>query len=165
VLVASWQTSYRGIIADEVLANLSQEQRAQHWMTTLSNPASTEFAYVAEDETGRVVGFASGGPECMGNPRYAGQLYAIYLLADYQRQGIGSRLTLAVVQRLRAQGVTSLQIWVLAENPARGFYEHLGGQLIDSQPLEIGGTTLEVVAYGWADTASLESLLQRAQSE
>ncbi len=40
---------------------------------------------------------------------------------------------------------------VLAENPARKFYEALGGQLLKAKPIEIGGATLDEVAYGWTD--------------
>jgi len=52
--------------------------------------------YVAEAATGAIAGFAHSGPERSGHKLYAGELYAIYLLAAYQRQGLGRQLTRAV---------------------------------------------------------------------
>jgi hypothetical protein len=41
-------------------------------------------------------------------------------------------------------------IWVLRDNqPARSFYERLGGVYIRAQPITIGSVTLEEVSYGW----------------
>ncbi len=41
--------------------------------------------------------------------------------------------------------------WVLAGNTSRGFYERTGGVLLAEKQVEIGGATLPVVAFGWAD--------------
>jgi hypothetical protein len=40
-------------------------------------------------------------------------------------------------------------VWVLADNPARAFYEKHGGKYLRSQPLELGQYTVQEVAYGW----------------
>lgn len=50
-------------------------------------------------------------------------------------------------------------MWALAGNPARHFYEALGGVFVASQPVEIGGLTLEEVAYGWDDLGVLEDAI------
>jgi hypothetical protein len=44
---------------------------------------------------------------------------------------------------------------VLKANPARGFYERMGGVLVAEQDIEIGGVMLPEVAYGWKDVSSL----------
>jgi GNAT superfamily N-acetyltransferase len=110
---------------------------------------------VAEDESGEIVGFASGGPERSGDAAYGGELYAIYILLPYQQRGIGRRLSFAVVERLARAGIRSMLIWVLADNPARRFYEALGGREVDRKQVEIGGAVLDEVAYGWSDTGVL----------
>ncbi len=51
-----------------------------------------------------MVGFASGGPERDDIPGYDGELYGLYVLAAYQRQGIGRALMLTVARRLVADG-------------------------------------------------------------
>ena len=155
VHVESWRTTYQGIVPADYLASLSYERRQQMWERVLSNPDANEFVYVAEGESGQIVGFASGGPERTQDPVYRGELYAIYLLDTHQRQGIGRRLTQLVAERLAQAGIHSMLLWVLADNPSCHFYEALGGQQVHDQPIEIGGATLNEIAYGWTDTAAL----------
>ncbi len=87
-----------------------------------------------------------GGPERSGDPVYTGELYAIYLLEGWQRRGIGRRLTIEVVRQLTQQGLTSLLVWVLAENPSRRFYEALGGRQVREKLEMTGGVQLIEVA-------------------
>lgn len=151
VHVESWRTTYKGIVPDDFLATLSPEQREQFWRRVLTDPSSSSFVYVAEDDSGKVIGFASGGSERSGDPVYTGELYAIYLLAPYQGQGIGRQLMITLVSRLLQAGMTALLLWVLTENPSRKFYERLGGRRVYQKTVTIGGVTLIEVAYGWRD--------------
>jgi GNAT superfamily N-acetyltransferase len=160
VHVDSWRTTYAGIVPADYLATLSYARREQFWRDLLSTPTPSGCVCVAAQDTGEVVGFASGGPERSGNALYRGELYAIYLLAPYQRQGLGRRLTMAVVQRLLQCGLPSMLVWVLAANPGRAFYAMLGGQQVDEKMATIGAAPLLEVAYGWSD---LRVLVQRLQ--
>lgn len=155
--VAVWQTTYRGIVPGDYLAALSVDDRERRWAAILDDTSGRYCAFVAEDDGngGRIVGFADGGPRREGDPAYAGELYAIYILDDHQGQGIGRRLASAVAERLHMLGMPSMLIWALAANPACRFYEALGGLLVERKPIEIGGATLEEVAYGWPDTRPL----------
>jgi GNAT superfamily N-acetyltransferase len=155
VHVDSWRTTYKGIVPDDFLAGLSYAQREQMWRRVLIDPVRPSYVYVAEDDCGEVVGFVSGGPERRGDPIYTGELYAIYLLAPYQRQGIGQRLVRTLVSRLRQEGMLTLLLWVLAENPSRTFYERLGGRPVSEQTVTIGGVPLIEVAYGWLDSHTI----------
>ncbi len=56
---------------------------------------------------------------------------------------------------LLADGKRSMLTRVLAENPSRRFYETVGGKLLGSQEIEIGGAALTVVVYGWDDIRTL----------
>jgi GNAT superfamily N-acetyltransferase len=155
VQVDSWRTTYAGIVPADYLARLSYGQQGQlwgHYLCTLSGAAAM---YVAEAATKEVVGFAHCGPERSGNPLYTGELYAIYLLAAYQRQGLGHQLTTAVANGLLHHGLSSMLVWVLAANPSRAFYEALGGQHVAEQEITIGAARLTEVAYGWRDVREL----------
>jgi GNAT superfamily N-acetyltransferase len=151
VHVASWRSTYAGLMPADFLANLSLESRENQWRSYIANPNRKSEFFVAEDMDGQIIGFACGGPEREGHPIYKGELYAIYLLAEHQGKGIGRALMQAVVQFLLTQDLTTMLVWVLAGNPACGFYEAMGGVHVGSKPLEIGGETLEELAYGWAD--------------
>jgi GNAT superfamily N-acetyltransferase len=151
VHVDSWRSTYRGIVPEGFLAEMSYEDFEDRWRGWLKNVGEPRLAYrVAELPSGRIVGFASGGPR--HGPLYtdyAGELYTLYLLREHQRVGIGQRLLGSVARGLAEGGTYSLLAWVLACNPSRGFYEAVGGELLGSQEIEIGGARLEEVAYGW----------------
>jgi GNAT superfamily N-acetyltransferase len=135
------------LLAEEFLAALSEAGYTERWERLIRDGASLVFA--AED-AGRVVGFASGGRERAGETGYGGELYAIYLLESAQRRGFGRGLFRAVVEGLRGMKFADLIVWVLRDNqPARQFYERLGGVYVRSQPITIGPSTLEEVSYGW----------------
>jgi GNAT superfamily N-acetyltransferase len=156
VHVDSWRSAYREIVPASILDGLSYEQKERQWEETLRGTTHQEFVYVAEDEAQQIVGFASGGPALGKNDTlYRGELFTIYLLDAYQRQGLGHRLFFQVVARLLALELTSMLIWVLAENPARRFYEVLGGDLVQTGSYEIKGVKLKQVAYGWLDITQL----------
>ncbi len=155
VHVESWRTTYRGIVPDDYLTQLSVAAHVQRWRSSLQSHRAGWCTFVAEDTLVGIVGVAAGGPERTNDPVYAGELYAIYLLEDHQRRGVGRDLTAAVARQLADGGMRAMLLWVLAGNPARRFYEALGGRVVRSQPIEIGGATLGEIAYGWTDTSSL----------
>jgi GNAT superfamily N-acetyltransferase len=152
VEVASWRSTYRGIVPEEYLARMTADEHAQRWARLLGRPGSLEMTFVVEEE-GRVVGFAKGGPEREGDRRFLGELYAIYLLEEVQGRGYGRALVEAVAGSLLRRGVRSMLVWVLRDNAgARRFYERLGGVYLREHELDFGaGFTLPEVAYGWAD--------------
>jgi GNAT superfamily N-acetyltransferase len=157
VHVDTWRTTYRGIVPDELLANLSYKKRENGWYQILNNASKDgNFTYVAEDESGEILGFANGGVERAGDPVYQGELSAIYILKIHQRKGIGRELIRAVAQKLSQMEIHSMLVWVLAENPACRFYEKLGGQKVYEKEIERGGAKLIEIAYGWMDTANLQ---------
>jgi L-amino acid N-acyltransferase YncA len=152
--IESSRATYRGLLPDEVLDEMTYERRLRNWSETLGEEGGAEFVYVAEDEGGRVFGFASGGPEREGDAEFDGELYAIYLLDTHHRKGAGRGLVRAVAGRLSREGFRSMLVWVLADNPARRFYEALGGGRVREKTIERGGRTLAEIAYGWRDFKS-----------
>lgn len=141
---------------------MSYEDCEARWRDWMSEPGGHGIFYVAELPSDRIVGFASGGSR--GEDlylEYEGELYAAYLLREHQRKGLGRRLIGTVADGLAAQGKRSILAWVLAENPSRPFYDAMGGKLLGSQELEIGGVTLEEMAYGWDDVHPLAGFAER----
>ena len=146
VHVDSWRTTYQGIVPDSFLESLSYEEREQ----ILKSGIEANQVYIAEDESGKIVGFASGGKERTGKyDAYIGELYAIYLLEGQQGKGLGQKLFQSVVDDLKEKQLNSMVIWALADNPACRFYEKLGGKKIDAAEIELDGKKLDEVAYGW----------------
>ncbi|MDQ3712080.1 MAG: GNAT family N-acetyltransferase [Acidobacteriota bacterium] len=154
--VDAWRTTYKGIVPDTYIASLAYERKEQSWRKILGS-CESDFTFVAETSDEQIVGFASAGEIEEPERDFAGELIAIYLLEDYQCQGIGKLLVEAVTQRFIQQKVTSMIVWVFTENPFRAFYESLGGKYVSEKQTEIGGASLVEVAYGWKN---LEILLE-----
>ena len=156
VHVASWRTTYSGLLPDRYLDAMDARDYEESWARTIRDPFRRSVVFVAE-EAGRVAGFASCGQERDGDARYDGELYAIYLLREAQRRGHGRALVEAAAAALALRGMTSMVVWVLRGNaPARAFYERLGGAYLRERPLDMGlDIVVPEVAYLWSDTAAL----------
>lgn len=156
VHIESWRTTYKDIVPADFLAALSYERRVEMWKMRLSASDPYVFMFVALDEHERVVGFVGGGkPREADESEYSSELYAIYLLKEYQGRGLGRLLVQQLMKSLVQVGLYSMFLWVLKDNPARRFYEALGGRRIREQPITIGGVALEEVVYGWKDVRIL----------
>ncbi|MBD1373150.1 GNAT family N-acetyltransferase [Hazenella sp. IB182357] len=147
VHVSSWRSTYQGIVEDSYLENMKVEERLLLWETALANPPY--IIYVAENINGEVVGFACGGQERSQKYDADGEVYAIYILEPYQRQGLGRALITEVRQDLVAAQYHTMLIWVLEQNPARPFYEALGGKAVATETLQIGNRQFKEMAYVW----------------
>jgi ribosomal protein S18 acetylase RimI-like enzyme len=151
VHVLAWQEAYRGILPDEFLASLSLERRKELWARHLADPGLAPGMFVVAAEEGEIVGFASAGPARQEGLDFDGEVYAIYLLAAYQRKGLGRGLFHAAANSLGQLALNSMMLCVLKDNPTRGFYDHLGGHVFREQPVEIGSNEYFEVAYGWPE--------------
>ena len=152
VHVASWKTTYQGIVPQDYLDALDVGLRTERWEEEFVRGGSHIF--VAED-AGTICGFISGGllREPIGN--HDVEIYAIYVLADAQRRGIGRDLIRALAMAFAKGGFARPVVWVLVENPSRHFYAHLGGKPITEKQIQIGGAELTEVAYGWQSLVDL----------
>lgn len=146
VQVQSWREAYAGIIPASYLAQLSAAAHQDHWQATLSGGA---WAFVATWE-GRVAGFASGGLSRIRRD-ITGEIHVLYVLRAFQRRGAGRALFDACHYELARCGHHGLLVWVLADNPAVGFYERLGGTRAGENHVLVGGTRLRELAYVWPD--------------
>src|SRR5262245_28557465 len=108
------------------------ELRERQWRDAFAVDDGSWFCFVAEDEDGKLLGFAKGTPHDGGVPGFAGELNKIYVLRRYHRQGLGRQLVCLVVQRFLAQGISSMLLFGEAGNPSNGFYEALGAERLYS---------------------------------
>lgn len=152
--VDSWRATYRGIVPDAVLDELSYAEHEDRWQLRVQEDAPS-ITLVAEDGDGAILGFAIGGKERTGDPLYDAELYAIYLDPSHLRHGTGTQLTRGLARALQAKGFHSLLVWVLAVNPARHFYAALGAKYVREATITIGGAELAECAYGWPTLAPL----------
>ncbi len=140
VHVQSWTETYTGLIPDDVLYNIiTLESRELQWQRTLASPKIAVFVVEVSEA---VVGFCS--VTVTGNQA---EIYTLYLLKANQGSGIGKQLFKAGLEYAKSNGAKSLTLWVLADNPSRKFYEHMGGNLEDERIEKVGGVNLLEMMY------------------
>jgi len=133
VQVDSYRNAYAGILPQEYLAHFTYEEQEQDWRDLLSADQH-DLLYVAENDSGDIVGYALGRAQGDQDTSYDSELVALHVRRSYQRQGIGKRLIAAVAERLKQQGCRSLMLWVLDKNPVRSFTNGWGDNALARNP-------------------------------
>lgn len=152
VHVACWRETYRGVVPNAVLDALDPAERAQLWRRTVERGHPVHVA----ESGGTIWGFGCAGPQREPGRDRAGEIWTIYILRRAQRRGVGRGLMAAMARQLLASGIPSADLWVMTANlAAAGFYEALGGVPLERRQLDRGGWTLDEVAFGFDDLASL----------
>jgi ribosomal protein S18 acetylase RimI-like enzyme len=146
--VETWQAAYAGILGTPYLAGLSAGRREIGWTSVIRR--APRDVRVAVDGGGTIVGFGSCG-RTRGDPDFTGEVFTLYVAPDWQNQGIGRRLLLAMFAHLVGEGHKAAVIWVLRENPARFFYQRLGGKEVRRKLLPFNGEQVPASGYGWSD--------------
>ena len=157
--VETWQAAYAGILTTPYLAGLSPTRRAAGWANVIRR--APREVHLAAAGGGELVGFGSCGA-ARGDPGFSSEVFTLYVAPDWQNQGIGRRLLLAMFAQLAADGHRSAVIWVLRDNPARFFYQRLGGREVRRKLLPFNGGTVPASGYGWPDLPGFLAATARA---
>jgi len=157
VYIETWRSTYAGTLPDRVLVGMSERRQKNSWESAIRGHRETVL--VAE-EAGQIIGVGSCGPSRHPGLGLAGEVYTLYVLPDFQNQGIGRRLMIGLFEALRQRGRDSALIWVLAANPSRFFYENMGGKRVGERDERLWGTVLHEIAYGWPDLKATLSSIQ-----
>lgn len=114
----SWQETYTGLVDQAYLDGMTLEKCtkiAHRWKDNI---------LVAKDGE-RVVGFVGYGSYRDDTLPQTGEVFAIYVLREYQKRKIGYRLMQAALEQL--QNYPRVALWVLKENDkAIAFYQKYG---------------------------------------
>jgi ribosomal protein S18 acetylase RimI-like enzyme len=119
VRVRAWREAYRNIVAAEFLDSLNIDKETRKYAETFATNPNRKPLLVAELD-GRVVGY------CVydANPG-EGEILALYVLPEMQRQGHGRRLVEAIIEP--STYPKAWTVWCIKKNQrAIHFYEHLG---------------------------------------
>jgi len=153
VYVDGWRTTYRGLVPNKYLDELSYEEVEKRWNQFFDNE-SEPFMYVAMNDTGKIVGFAAG--RSIEEKHFDGELYALYLLQECRRLGVGRQLLSVIARHFKEKGIYSMIVWVMEQNKSGvGFYRRMGGKKYIRRTSTFGETVVDDVAYGWNDVSGL----------
>lgn len=122
---SSWKIAYKGIVPDEVLENITLEKRQKYFEKALSDGLEEDAIIFKDNEA---VGLICIG-KCRDKDKTEtyGEIWGIYLLPEYWKMGIGSKLINWGLNELNKRKYKKVTLWVLEENiNARRFYERVG---------------------------------------
>lgn len=140
VYCKAWKAAYKGIVPDDFLDGLTDENCAPR----SHRPGG---ALVCE-ENGKIIGVAAFGARRDRTDERSGELYSIYVLPEYWHTGAGSALFGAAKEQLRTTGFESIFLWALTENRrACRFYGKMGMTAVDSRIITIGGRELSETGF------------------
>jgi GNAT superfamily N-acetyltransferase len=159
IYIESWRSTYAGLLPDRLLLNMSgADHEARWWRAMIARGQGRLFYAVAEDAREGVVGFGSAGPSRDPRLKYSAEVYTLYLRDDFHGAGLGRRLFVSLGERCAESLGGSLVVWVLKGNPARYFYESLGGKHVARRPTRLGGAEIEELAFAWDEVSELIAL-------
>ena len=129
--------------------NIQLRQYQWHKAFTEENDGSWFCILVVNKKNG-LVGFAKGKTYKDDNSgELRGDLNKIYILSDYQRVGLGTKLIGHVARRFLSLGINDMVLFGVPENPSCAFHEAMGGERIYSENGTFDG------CYRWRDIHGL----------
>lgn len=131
----AWLQSYRGIVNNDFLELIHTEEEIQKTIIHLKSNLKDGSRRFLLKEDNQYIGILRTRKTKYEKYSQCGELGALYLLDNAKGNGFGKILFEKAVEELADMGYKSMIIGCLAENPANGFYKHMGGRLVDRNPL------------------------------
>ena len=153
VQVDSYRTAYAPFFPVDYIEHFTYAEQTQDWLD-LFNAGMPDILLVAVTPEEQVLGYTLARAKA-DIPGYAAEIVAMHVRPDSKQQGIGTQLLRAVVEKLQELGCQSAMLWTLQGNPARRWYEKLGGTLITEKTDWLDDWPVTEVAYGWSDILAL----------
>ena len=124
-----WNETYRGIYSDEKIDNYDHKKYTDKFLGIINNPDVD--LYVVEDNN-KLVGYMDYGKPFRPYKDYNQEIGLLYLLKDYQRKGIGTKLFNMAYNKIKEKGYKEFFISCNKYNiNAQEFYKKMGGEIID----------------------------------
>lgn len=133
ITTIGWQSTYRGIVNDPFLDFLSINEQERITKSIEKIDRLDKITYVLELNN-NVIGFINFGKSSYKEYNDIGEIFALYLLPEYQHLGYGNALVQKGLHELHKLGYKNAIIGCLSKNKNNEFYKHIGGKLIGTRP-------------------------------
>lgn len=150
VFAVTWHAAYRGLLPPAAFDEQIDERGAAYWHEALSEADDSSLYLAVVDANDHPVGLATAGADRFGEAKWA-EVWALYVMPDYQGRGLGRRLLAAAFRALDQRSFESCMIWALEGNANHGFYERLGGRAIERRTSIEWGHEVAQIGFAWHD--------------
>jgi ribosomal protein S18 acetylase RimI-like enzyme len=152
IYIEAWQDTYPALLPSRLLLTMTQEGQTQRWRNAITI-AARETVYVAESGNREVVAMASFGRSRDSGFGFDSEIYTLYVDPCFTGLGYGRAMLNGAFNALNNLKHESCLIWAHARNPARFFYEAMGGKLVAERTTNMMGIPVAEVAFGWRKLA------------
>ena len=133
----AWKQSYKGIVDNDFLELINQEDEIQKEIQNLKeglNDNSRRFLLKVDD---KYVGILRVRKTKYKKYSSCGELGALYLLDNVKNKGFEKILFNKAIKEPIDMGYKDMTIGCLVDNSSNDFYKHVGGELVDNSPLKL----------------------------
>lgn len=141
IQLTAWRATHTDALGDDVLDLMDVPRITEQWETAITAPPGPGFAVFVALEGPRIIGFAAVAPA---------HIIALEVLPDFQRQGHGSRLLSAAVDRLRRDEAEEVVVWILDGDSAREQFFGGAGLGSDERRRTLAAGPREVTETRWS---------------
>ena len=129
VVTISWNETYRGIVPDSELDALFESEELRTKKSYKEFDINNNNQLVMEVDN-KVVGFVNYGKSYDEEFSDCGEIYALYIIGEYQGNGFGKKLVEEAKKELKRLGFNKMIISCLKGNSSNEFYQHIGGKYV-----------------------------------
>jgi len=148
IYIDSWHDTYAAILPTPLLCAMTPRGQSARWRSAIAAKGH-EAVLVADCPSHGIVGMASFGPSRDRALGFDGEVYTLYVDPSFYGIGTGRALLCGCFDMMREAEYSSCLIWAHAKNPARFFYEKLGGRLVAERTARMMGDLVPEAAFGW----------------
>ncbi len=156
IYVEAWQDTYPAMLPNRLLLAMTVDGQTKRWRNAIAM-AAREYVLVVTDETNTIVAMASLGRARDSAFSFDAEIYTLYVDPMRTGAGIGRAVLKGAFAALAERGHSSCIIWAHARNPARFFYEAMGGKLVAERTANMMGIAVPEIAFGWRKLALVET--------
>ena len=130
LIVRGWRAAYRGLIDDEFLDNMDEEDSIDRWENMIESQNEKSQIKVFEED-GHILGIIKyGEPKDTMEGRFNAEIQILYVEPELKGKGIGTKLFENAKDYFLKNNMNDLIIWCLKGNQKSiRFYEKMGGKI------------------------------------
>ena len=114
-----WNETYKGIINDKFLVGLKESENQRYLNAEKNFDENNNMQYIIKNDEEKIIGFLKLAKT---DNHEIIEMQSLYLLKDYQKQGIGKKLFEKALEEARKMGYKKMKVGCLEKNPSNEFY-------------------------------------------